>query len=248
LSRNLIPLSEHEWRSIESAILFNPKGVRKSTKGSVNIPLSTEFILAVKLARFSGLRRSEILTLRERQIYRPTAEQLNKKYLIHAEGLYLAPSMGVNTKGGTSRYAEIPTFLMLELHSYINSSRYMERKRKFISLNPIEANNPFLFITSLGNKFSDNTINARWGELRNEIQNQHDDFNHKFHNLRATYAVFRLKELLNYKLKEEDALDYLQSTLGHQHRITLLAYLRFCEQENCANATYEDALDIILER
>ncbi|MBF4332682.1 site-specific integrase, partial [Vibrio anguillarum] len=74
-----------------------------------------------------------------------------KKYLIHAEGLYLAPSMGVNTKGGTSRYAEIPTFLMLELHSYINSSRYMERKRKFISLNPIEANNPFLFITSLGN-------------------------------------------------------------------------------------------------
>lgn len=70
------------------------------------------------------------------------------------------------------------------------------------------------------------------GELRNLISIQSGNFEHKFHNLRSTYAVHRLKELLNNQLKEADALDYLQACLGHKHRATLFAYLRFCKQEN----------------
>nr|MBO1412856.1 hypothetical protein [Vibrio cholerae] len=110
-----------------------------------------------------------------------------------------------------------------------------------------QATNPPLFINQYGDFYSGKTIDARWGELRNFINIQSGNFEHKFHNLRSTYAVHRLKELLNNQLKEADALDYLQACLGHKHRATLFAYLRFCKQEKSANAIYENALETILE-
>lgn len=247
LSRSLVPLSEYEWQEVEHRLEHNAQGLVKRESGNHLISLSTEFKLAVYLARYAGLRRDEIITLRARQIFKPDPRQLLKKYLIHAEGLLLEPRHGVRTKGGTTRYAEIPTLLMDELHLYINSQRYITRKNKFIERHPEEASNPPLLINQNGDMFSAKTLDARWGELRNAINNVQNTFDHKFHNLRSTYAVFRLKELLNSQLKEADALDYLQSTMGHKHRSTLLAYLRFCKQEKSANEVFEEALEVILE-
>lgn len=248
LSRALVPLSEVEWQQVEKVVLTsNAKGISQSLTGNKEVALSEEFRLAVMLARYAGLRRDEIISLRNSQIFKPSAIQLSKKYLIHAEGLLLDPKKGIRTKGGVMRYAEIPTELMQKLHIYINSERYIIRKEKFIHRHPDEATNPPLFINQYGDFYSGKTIDARWGELRNLISIQSGNFEHKFHNLRSTYAVHRLKELLNNQLKEADALDYLQACLGHKHRATLFAYLRFCKQEKSANAIYENALETILE-
>lgn len=247
LSRALVPLSEEEWQQVEKVINSNAKGISQSSSGNREVALSEEFQLAVMLARYAGLRRDEIISLRSRLVFKPSAVQLGKKYLIHAEGLLLDPKNGVRTKGGTMRYAEIPTELMQKLHIYINSERYINRREKFINRHPDQASNPPLFISQHGDFYSGKTIDARWGELRNLINTQSSNFEHKFHNLRSTYAVQRLKELLNNHLKEADALDYLQACLGHKHRSTLLAYLRFCKLEKSANEVYENALQTTLE-
>lgn len=247
LSRSLVPLSDREWQDVESFLINNGRGVVKHAAGSQLVAISPEFKLAVYLARYSGLRRDEVISLRARQIYRPDAKQLSKKYLIHAEGLLLDPQQGIRTKGGITRYAEMPSTLMNELHNYVNSARYITRKKKFIQRHPDDADNPPILLSQNGDMFSAKTIDARWGELRNALSSEQPVFEHKFHNLRSTYAVFRLKELLNNGLREADALDYLQAMMGHKHRTTLLAYLRFCKQDKSANEVYEEALDLLLE-
>ena len=116
---------------------------------------------------------------------------------------------------------------MHQLHQYINSKRYIKRRKLFEVNNPDELTNPPLFISQNGHHYASRTFNARWCEVRNTAKLQYPSFNHKFHNLRSTYAVTRLKELLNQGVKEGDALDYIQSVMGHKSRSTLLHYLKF---------------------
>lgn len=247
LSRRLIPLSEHEWQLVEEICNNDKKGIVHTTKTKIEVPLSKEFLLALEICRYSGLRREELITLRARQIYKPTSEKLHKKYLIHSEGLTLDPKLGIRTKNGTVRHAEIPVSLMEKLHIYINSERYVRRKKLFEQCNPAEADNPPILITQRGNFYSPKSLDARWGELRNAVRAIAPSFDHKFHNLRSTYAVFRLKELLNRGLKEADALDYLQAVMGHKQRSTLLGYLKLSRQEKSANQVFEESLERLLE-
>lgn len=247
LSRRLIPLSEHEWQLVEEICNNNKKGIAHSAKTEIEVPLSEEFLLALEICRYSGLRREELITLRARQIYKPDSEKLHKKYLIHSEGLTLDPKLGIRTKNGTVRHAEIPARLMEKLHIYINSDRYVVRKKLFERCNPAEASNPPILITQRGGFYSPKSLDARWGELRNAIRVIAPCFDHKFHNLRSTYAVFRLKELLNRGLKEAAALDYLQAVMGHKQRSTLLAYLKLSQQELSANQVFEESLERLLE-
>ena len=247
LSRELIPLSNTEWEEVKKCCSVNATGISKREAGEVIVSLAEEFQLAVELARYSGLRRSEIITLRMKAIYKPSSEQLNKKYLFHSEGLRLDPRLGVKTKNSTIRTAEIPSQLMQNIYDYINTSRYVKRRKLYEKLNFKDSNNPPLFITQKGEAYSSKTIDARWGELRNAVRKELPKFNHKFHNLRSTYAVERLKELLNSGIKEGSALDYLQSVMGHKSRTSLLGYLKFCEQEMSANEIYESAISVVLE-
>ena len=121
------------------------------------------------------------------------------------------------------------------------------RKKLFDRCNPAEASNPPILITQRGGFYSPKSLDARWGELRNAIRVIAPCFDHKFHNLRSTYAVFRLKELLNRGLKEAAALDYLQAVMGHKQRSTLLAYLKLSQQELSANQVFEESLERLLE-
>ncbi|MDR5898835.1 site-specific integrase [Halomonas vilamensis] len=247
LARKLVPLSTNEWSLLDDFLKSDRKGIVRKSIGSNSVSLSIEFKLAIYIGRFSGLRRGEIITLRAKQIYLPDKDQLSKKYLIHTEGLLLDPKLGVSTKNESIRHAEIPSELMNELHKYVNSPRYIERKRKFILNHPDEADNPPLLINQRGKFFSSKTLDARWGEIKNAFSNNKIDFDHKFHNLRSSYAVFRLKELLDSGLNEAEALDYLQAVMGQKHRSTLLAYLKFSKQEKSANQVYEEAIEIILK-
>tara|TARA_R110000772_G_scaffold58087_2_gene131459 strand:+ start:2423 stop:3745 length:1323 start_codon:yes stop_codon:yes gene_type:complete len=246
VARELIPLSDHEWSLVSDICFANGVVHSKTANGSNLVKLSIEFQLAVMLARYTGLRREEITTFRTKFIFKPSSEQLSRKYLVHTDGVHITPQSGVNTKGSTSRTIEMPSTLMLQLHQYINSNRYIKRKRLFELKNPNQADNPTLFISQQGHHYASRTFNARWGEVRNTVRLKYPSFNHKFHNLRSTYAVSRLKELLNKGLKEGDALDYIQSVMGHKSRSTLLKYLKFCQKNVIANELYEKSLDIIL--
>ncbi|PLR19526.1 site-specific integrase [Pantoea endophytica] len=248
LSRKLVPLSNNEWQVVESVYKIRGIGISTSAGEGNEVPLSEECKLAIDLSRYSGLRRTEIISLRAKQIYKPDAEQLKKKYLINTDGLLLDPRQGVETKNGTIRTAEIHSELMQTLYDYINSSRYIKRRKKYEEIYPENKDNPPLLLNQNGKPYAAKTLDARWGEIRNAVRKELPNFNHKFHNLRSTYAVERLKELLNAGLKEGKALDYLQSVMGHKSRATLLGYLKFCEEETMtANEVHEKALNIILK-
>lgn len=248
LSRKLIPLSSNEWQVVESVYKTRGIGVSTSTGEGNEVSLSEECKLAIDLSRYSGLRRSEIISLRAREIYKPDTEQLQRKYLVNNEGLLLDPRQGVETKNGTIRMAEIHSEFMQTLYDYINSSRYIKRRKRYQELYPEHKDNPPLLLNQNGKPYAAKTLDARWCEIRNAVRKDLPNFSHKFHNLRSTYAVERLKELLNVGLKEGEALDYLQSVMGHKSRSTLLGYLKFCEEETMtANEVHEKALNIILK-
>ena len=248
LSRKLVPISSNEWQVVESVYKTRGIGVSTSTGEGNEVSLSEECKLAIDLSRYSGLRRSEIISLRARQIYKPDTEQLQIKYLVNNEGLLLDPRQGVETKNGTIRMAEIHSEFMQTLYDYINSSRYIKRRKRYEELYPENKDNPPLLLNQNGKPYASKTLDARWGEIRNAVRKELPNFSHKFHNLRSTYAVERLKELLDAGLKEGKALDYLQSVMGHKSRATLLGYLKFCEEETMtANEVHEEALNIILK-
>lgn len=162
--------------------------------------------------------------------------------------MLLDPRQGVETKNGTIRTAEIHSELMQALYDYINSSRYIKRRKKYQEIYPENKDNPPLLLNQNGKPYAAKTLDARWCEIRNAVRKELPNFSHKFHNLRSTYAVERLKELLNAGLKEGKALDYLQSVMGHKSRSTLLGYLKFCDEETMtANEVHEKALNIILK-
>lgn len=248
LSRQLIPLNNREWSVVESIYKNNGAGISIIAGEYKEVAISEEFQIAIELSRYSGLRRSEIITLRVKQIYKPDSEQLKKKYLIHNDGLMLDPRLGVESKNGTIRTAEITTELMQKLYDYSCSSRYIQRRNKFEKIYPEDKDNPPLLLSQSGKPYAAKTLDARWGEVRNSIEKKLPNFSHKFHNLRSTYAVERLKELLNSGLKEGAALDYLQSVMGHKSRSTLLGYLKLCEEDMItANEIHELAIDVILK-
>jgi len=245
MPRELVPLSEHEWTLVDE--ICRKGKANSNVQGATSVNLSEEFKLAVALARYTGLRREELVTFRAKFIYKPTAEQLRLKYLIHSNGVHISPQDIVQTKGAGSRTIEVPSSLMLRLHQYINSKRYIKRRKLFEINHPDELSNPPLFISQNGHQYASRTFNARWCEVRNTVRLKHPSFNHKFHNLRSTYAVTRLKELLNQGIKEGNALDYIQSVMGHKSRSTLLHYLKVCKHDIDANELYEQTLDFVLK-
>ncbi|HDS6858601.1 TPA: site-specific integrase, partial [Enterobacter asburiae] len=99
---------------------------------------------------------------------------------------------------------------------------YIKRRNRYQELYPENKDNPPLLLNQNGKPYASKTLDARWGEIRNAVRKELPSFSHKFHNLRSTYAVERLKELLDAGLKEGKALDYLQSVMGHKSRATLL--------------------------
>ena len=247
LSRKLLPMNHQEWRVAKKYYKKLQAGVSNRSNNAKSIALSQEFQIAIELSRYCGLRRSEIISLRVNAIYKPSSEQLRKKYLINADGLALDPRAGVATKNGTVRIAEIPSELMQQLYDYTNSARYIQRRKLYEESHPEDKHKPPLLLNQLGKPYSSKSIDARWGELRNAIRSELPNFSHKFHNLRSTYAVERLKELLNSGIKEGKALDYLQSVMGHKSRATLLGYLKLSEEVVTANEIHELATNIILE-
>jgi len=71
------------------------------------------------------------------------------------------------------------------------------------------------------------------------------DFHHKPHNLRASYAVFRLYTLLDAGIPQSDAFTFLQNKLGHSDLGTLLHYLQQVQEDASGAEKAEHVYDYL---
>lgn len=243
--KKLISLNKTEWDTLDKILRvtrrfsFNYKG--KCCNGSIPI----EFSLLFLLMRFTGIRREEAITFNTLLIEKPTNEQLKKRFMF----LNIGPRFGVETKFGKEREIEIPSFLMNKLHEYTISRRYSERRRLYLQKfgSALPDHTP-LFLNEVGEKYANDTINARWGEIRNTASAL---LGYKFirtpHNLRATYAVFRLFALLDSGAEQSNALTYIQVRLGHTDLKDTFHYLRQTQGAKSSDELAELALEYLLD-
>lgn len=205
---------------------------------------STEFMLMVLLACKSGLRLREVcsLTIEALSQARP-ANELKLRYMIT-----IGPQNGVETKFRKKRTIEVPSPLLNALQRYALSERRQKRLSKLhakiakqeISRVKISDNikkslkkasrfEP-LFISQQGNCSQPEVLNSRWVAFRNELAKKEPGFRYRFHDLRSTYATYRLQDLLESSLTEGEALDCIMGWMGHNNERTTFKYIRYLKK------------------
>lgn len=239
IPNKLQSLTKAEWEQVDEVIRLSRKVMRVVDGVKVEYPLAIEFSLIFLLMRYCGLRREEALSFTLESVFNPSEEQMNKGYVKIPVGL----SVGIKTKNSKERPIEIPSMLMRQLFRYSNSNRYLGRKRK------LEHSDGFtpLFINNSGDRYSTDTLNARWSEVRSKIREIYPEFNHKSHNLRPTYAVDRIKQLINSGIDQSDALTYIQNRMGHSDLKTTFYYLKQINEEKSADELAEIVYNFIFD-
>lgn len=235
--QKLVALSDDEWEEVDHIIRKERMVVRYKDGVANTYPLPIEFTLIFLLMKYCGLRRAEVLSMNLSLIRKPTTEELKKGYL----KLTIGGKDGVKTKNSKERSIELPALLMKKLYEYTISERYLNRKK----LNS-EARIP-LFINNKGSSFNNDTLNSRWSEVRNAVRLKFPNFNHKAHNLRPTYGVSRLKQLINSGMQQADALSYIQNRMGHSSLATTLHYLHQLNNPKSGDELSEIAFDYLLD-
>ena len=236
-------LTDYEWDKLDHILNSTRRGIKINCGQPVSVSIAIEVRLLMFIMRYTGMRREEAVAINREWISKPTEEQLIKGCIRKPIGY----SVGIHTKGGKEREIEIPAKLMAALYEYSRSSRYMKRVEVFNSLNN-QRWTP-LFIAQGGKKkLDENTLNGRWLEIKRVIDIELGyPFDHKMHNLRATYAVMRLKELINNGMPAGDALVYIQNRMGHSSLATTQIYLKQTEGKVSAFEKAEDAISYVLE-
>ncbi|CAM3742696.1 MULTISPECIES: tyrosine-type recombinase/integrase [Halomonas] len=239
----LVSLSKFEWDELDFVLRKDRRIIRNINGREVVGSLAIEFSFIFLIMRYSGLRRGEIITFRASSVFRPTADQIKKGYVT----LRIGPSCGVQTKNGTEREIEMPAYLMLKLYEYTMGKRYIRRRNMFEKENSgVDA--PFC-LNNKGNQFSSGTLNARWGEVRKMMTKRIGrHFEHKPHNLRATYGVFRLYSLIDAGVPQSDALTLIQRKMGHSDISSTLHYLKQVQEEASGDEKAEHVYEYLFDR
>lgn len=222
---------------------------------------SKEFILMSLLACESGLRLNEAssFTVNALEEARP-ASALKSRFHIA-----IGPSNGVKTKFGKQRTIEVSATLLNLLQHYALSERRTARLLKWqkhtqpaqtISSNSSRAR-PLtggaaprfepLFISQQGNPVRPEVLNARWVAFRNTLRQKEPGFRYRFHDLRSTYATYRLHNLLESGLSESEALDCLMGWMGHTDESTTFKYIRFLKMNETLKFAFS-ILDTVMAR
>ncbi|HBN5693877.1 TPA: site-specific integrase [Escherichia coli] len=187
----------------------------------------------------------------------------------------IGPSNGVPTKYNKTRTIEITNTLLDKLQHYAISERRMTRfdklqrrikamlkmgqqeiktvpgtlfsdKIRSESLVSAIQNEP-LFISQQGSPCTPQSTGARFGELRKKIINSGIAFDHKFHDLRCSYATYRLYSLLTAGIEPADALSLLMQWMGHKNESTTWKYLRYLKTKEALKEKIS-MLDEIMHR
>ncbi|RSM28400.1 integrase [Aeromonas salmonicida] len=216
---------------------------------------SPETRLMVLLAAQCGLRIKEAagLTLTAINQAVPCADSYSRYQIT------IGPSNGVPTKFRKTRTIEITQTLLGELQRYAIGERRLRRLDKLQALieqyrpqfsdqeqqplQPLGLNRDKLellvaaqhyeplFISQTGNPFQSKAMDARFGEIRRKIIADGIPFTHRFHDLRCSYATYRLQSLLDAGLDATNALDLIMQWMGHNHESTTWKYLRYLKRQ-----------------
>ncbi|HHJ2687662.1 TPA: tyrosine recombinase XerC [Escherichia coli] len=254
----LVQTTDLRIRTPRDATSKNIRGLKPLTQISLthlalhlrNVPC--EFRLICLLAAQSGLRIQEAsgLTLAalEQSVQRSGS-------ITHFE-LTIGPGNGVPTKYNKTRTIEITSRLLSDLKTYAISERRMRRldkllskiefhkgihdikkshdvhvsKEKLDALTTAQRYEP-LFISQQGNPYDPNTIGSRFGEVRRSIIKSGIQFEHKFHDLRCSYATYRLHSLLEAGFEPANALSLLMGWMGHKNESTTWKYLQYLKRK-----------------
>ncbi|WP_372384807.1 tyrosine-type recombinase/integrase [Vibrio sp. BS-M-Sm-2] len=103
-----------------------------------------------------------------------------------------------------------------------------------------------LLLNNRGMPLCSNNIQQYFRRLREDIKNTFQtSFDHRTHDLRATYGTYRLDALLDH-LAVGDALALVMAWMGHKDDKTTWKYLKYLRKEK-ANQSAIVLLDQILE-
>lgn len=221
---------------------------------------SKEFTLMTLLACKSGLRLREAcsFTIEALSQARPASE-LKSRYQIT-----IGPQNGVETKFKKKRTIEVSSELLDALRRYALSERRLSRLSKLqanIVINQADSENfpnkftksckkasrfEPLFISQQGNCIQPEVLNARWVAFRNELSKKEPSFRYRFHDLRSTYATYRLQDLLESSLTEGEALDCLMGWMGHSNERTTFRYIRYLRKNEMQKIAFT-LLDTVMD-
>ncbi|KAA3645221.1 MAG: site-specific integrase [Proteobacteria bacterium] len=182
---------------------------------------SIEFQLHQQLQIKSGLRIEEACSF-PASLVKPNYK--NQDFF----EVEIGPFNGVKTKFNKERKIEIHSSLMESLYRYLIS----ERRANRIDQNTFQKHEPLL-INKYKKPYSSNSVQVEFFKIRNEFINKDITFNHKTHDLRATYGTYKLASLLKIKdFDVADAMSLVMSWMGHSDEKTTWKYLTFLESQN----------------
>lgn len=222
---------------------------------------SKEFILMTLLACECGLRLKEACSFTVNALLeaRPIGESSPRYHIT------IGPRNGVETKFGKTRTIEISVALINLLQHYSLSQRrekrihrWQQQSRPELTIFP-DGTRPVghikeeiprfepLFISQRGNPVRPEALNARWVAFRNMLRQMDPGFRYRFHDLRSTYATYRLHNLLESGLSEGEALDCLMGWMGHKNERTTFKYIRFLKMNETLTQAFS-LLDAVMIR
>jgi len=221
---------------------------------------SKEFMLMTLLACQCGLRLREAcsFTVDALSLARHASE-LKSRYHIT-----IGPQNGVETKFRKKRTIEVSGELLNALRRYALSERRLKRLSKLQANLAADVAAPHnrpekliksckkasrfepLFISQQGNCIQPEVLNARWVAFRNKLSKKEPSFRYRFHDLRSTYATYRLQDLLESSLTEGEALDCLMGWMGHSNERTTFKYIRYVRKSEMQKLAFS-LLDTVMD-
>ena len=161
----------------------------------------------IKLAKEYGLRRTEIANINE--------DILDES----RKGLYI-----VVGKFKKQRELYFKNSMLEAIKNYCNSRNRKIALQKFYEQNGLNEIPP-LFLNNQGKRISSTAISNIIYPVKNELEEVGYKFNKTFHDLRATYAVDRVMDLLNKGFDMEAIRVVVSDELGHSLFETTKKYL-----------------------
>lgn len=180
---------------------------------------SEEFKIHQLLQLQCGLRIEEACTFSASAVRLPKVSE--KRIEIE-----IGPHNGVHTKFGNIRKIEVTSSLMKRMYKYLISE-----KREISLAKSTKFDFEPLLINTRGKAYSSANVQKYFSNLREKIrQHFHITFQHRTHDLRATYGTFRLASMLENGVNPVDAMKLLMGWMGHQDEKTTWRYLTYLKK------------------
>jgi len=215
---------------------------------------NTEMTLAMLIAVTTGARIQTVFTLRLKQF----------EQLVDSNSKEIAIDVGygtlVDTKFGKRYQIKLPCWIYQKIKIYIDSSRYKKRfsKAKHIFK---ERHEQYVFLTTRGVPYyaaksdkyrvlykeppNGNSVRQFIGAtLKNYLKKEDTGLEFSFHDLRATYGMNLLEQLLELvdqkKIKLSYALMFIKDRMNHSQLATTEGYLKFRETSKIRNYVQDE--------